>query len=63
MSASFPALAGASKSERLKLERIRKAQEAQPPPLEPDFPYSVAAFDRVFFGSAPEHPTLTKPPV
>jgi hypothetical protein len=42
--------AGLNKEARLREERQRRAQENRPLPLNPPFPFEVAAFPAEFFG-------------
>lgn len=50
---------GLNKAARLQARREEIAEENEPAPLEPDFPYQVLPFDPLFFGvddSAGEKP-------
>lgn len=47
---------GLNKAARLAAERKSKAENEAPPPLEPEFPYSVLGFDPFYFGVAEEWP-------
>lgn len=51
---------GLNKAARLKKEREDAAAAAQPPPLDPVFPYRVEPFDPLFFGAAWEHAAAAK---
>lgn len=47
---------GLNKAARIKAQRETERLENTPPPLDPEFPYSVIGFDPFFFGAQEEWP-------